>query len=378
MLNRRSLRVKGMQAIFAYQTSKVAEYNICRQSAQDQFLPDLNTMEEQDKDALKEDQKLAGEVFDKIHQNNTDTSDFKPEVVKEATHYLGVYASTLKENQGQIKRRMISGFDELFGLYVKLLWFCVDLEEVITQSKTKRNNPHNNFVSNHLIQKLKKFKPLEHEKSKKNVGWDEDTLRTWYKEFIRPSDVYQTYDNISKPDFESDHEFVLGLYKSLIFKHDLASDYFESIDLGWAENKTILKSMVLKTIKSLETEEDEPSLMELSKNWEEDLDFLKKLYDASIDNENEYQEMINEKSKNWEIERLALTDRIILEMAVAEMINFPSIPVKVTINEYIELSKQYSTPKSKQYVNGLLDVLSVDLQKEGLIKKSGRGLLDNK
>ena len=158
----------------------------------------------------------------------------------------------------------------------------------------------------------------------------------------------------------------------------MVNDYFESIDLGWAENKSILKSMVLKTIKSIESEEETPKLMELSKNWDDDLDFLKRLFDATINSEKEYQEMINQKSKNWEIERLALTDRIVLEMAVAELINFPSIPIKVTINEYIELSKQYSTPKSKQYVNGLLDVLSVDLQKEGFIKKSGRGLLDNK
>ncbi len=378
MLNRRSLRVKGMQAIFAYQTSKVAEYNICRQAAQDQFLPDLNSMEEQDKDALKEDRVRVGEVYDQIHENNTSTEEIRPELLKEANHYLGVYKSALGDIQGQVKRRMIDSFNDLFGLYIKLLWLIIDVEKTITGSKQKRNNPHNNFVSNSVIKALKEFGALEAEKSKKSLGWDDDTLRTWYKEFIRPSDTYQNYDNLSSTDFEKDHEFVLEFYKSLVFKNDHVNDYFESIDLGWTENKTILKSMVLKTIKSIESEEDEPQLMELSKNWEEDLGFLKKLYDETIDNEDEYEDLIKEKSKNWEIDRLAMTDRIILEMAVAELINFPSIPVKVTINEYIELSKQYSTPKSKQYVNGLLDVLSVDLQKEGLVKKSGRGLLDNK
>ena len=88
--------------------------------------------------------------------------------------------------------------------------------------------------------------------------------------------------------------------------------------------------------------------------------------------------MIAAKTKNWEVDRLAITDQIILKMAIAELLNFQSIPVKVTINEYIELSKNYSTPKSKQFVNGILDVISDDLKDSGKLKKSGRGLLDSK
>ena len=102
------------------------------------------------------------------------------------------------------------------------------------------------------------------------------------------------------------------------------------------------------------------------------------MYDDTLDEEDQYEELIDEKAKNWDIERIATTDRILLKMAIQEMVNFPSIPVKVTINEYIEISKKYSTPKSKQFVNGVLDVIAVDLQKEGVIRKSGRGLIDNK
>jgi N utilization substance protein B len=87
---------------------------------------------------------------------------------------------------------------------------------------------------------------------------------------------------------------------------------------------------------------------------------------------------VAQKTKNWEFDRIAYTDRLILMLAICEMLKFPSIPIKVTINEYIEVSKNYSTPKSKQFVNGVLDVIAVDLQEQGLIKKSGRGLIDNK
>ncbi|MFT6972762.1 MAG: N utilization substance protein B [Roseivirga sp.] len=120
------------------------------------------------------------------------------------------------------------------------------------------------------------------------------------------------------------------------------------------------------------------NLPDFSNNWEEDKSFFEKIFKSAIENDEEYSEIIAAKTKNWEVDRLALTDQIILKMAIAEMLNFQSIPVKVTINEYIELSKNYSTPKSKQFINGILDVISVELKTIGKLKKSGRGLMDNK
>ena len=116
----------------------------------------------------------------------------------------------------------------------------------------------------------------------------------------------------------------------------------------------------------------------LSKNWEEDCIFYQDLYRKNIEDAYKYEEIIAGKSQNWDLSRLALIDKVILKMAICEMINFYSIPVKVSINEYIELSKIYSTVKSKQFINGLLDAISQELLQKRVIKKSGRGLLDNK
>ncbi|MES1226075.1 MAG: transcription antitermination factor NusB, partial [Bacteroidota bacterium] len=102
------------------------------------------------------------------------------------------------------------------------------------------------------------------------------------------------------------------------------------------------------------------------------------LYKRASSLDKEHKELIATNTRNWEVERLPLTDRIILEMAIAELLSFPSIPVKVTINEYIELAKNYSTPKSRQFINGILDVISKELKEAGAVKKSGRGLIDNK
>src|SRR5690606_20232284 len=136
---------------------------------------------------------------------------------------------------------------------------------------------------------------------------------------------------------------------------------------------------VNKTIKMVEENTDDNlALLDLSASWEDDKAFFEELYAETLKDDEKYEAMISESVQNWDVERVALMDKIILKMALCEMHIFRSIPVKVTINEYIEISKVYSTPKSKQFVNGVLDKLSQDLISSGAIRKSGRGLLDNK
>jgi transcription antitermination factor NusB len=156
------------------------------------------------------------------------------------------------------------------------------------------------------------------------------------------------------------------------------NDYFAENDLNWAEDHKIILSMAQKTIKTISSnQETEFELISLSKNWEDDKQFFQDLLKKTIENDQEYEGYISGKVQNWDMTRFALLDRAILKMAICEMITFYSIPVKVTINEYIELAKMYSTPKSKQFVNGLLDAISQELVEKKIIRKSGRGLLDN-
>jgi N utilization substance protein B len=157
------------------------------------------------------------------------------------------------------------------------------------------------------------------------------------------------------------------------------NEYFEEEILRWAEDKEIVKGLVEKTVKSYDPEkEPRISLHTLSLNWDDDRDFMEKLYTQAADLSAEHKDLIARNTRNWEVDRLPLTDRVIIQMSIAELITFPNIPVKVTINEYIELAKNYSTPKSRQFVNGILDVIANELKNQGAVKKSGRGLIDNK
>jgi N utilization substance protein B len=165
----------------------------------------------------------------------------------------------------------------------------------------------------------------------------------------------------------------------VILGHTLINTHFEEEVLRWAEDRDIIKGMVEKTVKSYDPEtQDRLLLHTLSVNWEDDKAFIQNLYERGASLDQRHKNLIAANTRNWEVDRLPLTDRVILEMAIAEMILFQNIPVKVSMNEYIELAKNYSTPKSRQFINGILDVISKELKESGDLKKSGRGLLDNK
>lgn len=380
MLNRRSLRIKGMQSIFAYQTAREADYQICKTMAQDHFLPDMNTMEDQDKEGLAKDREDTSLVFDAYHEKGLEGIDkeVKSDIIDEVVNNHREYENRVKLNREHFRKKMVAGVSTIYDDYIKFLFLSVEIQGVIELEKRRKKNVHNNFEKNVVINKIKSSEKLETERVRRNLSWDSDLIKAWYKEYIKPTEFFEEYDNLPKANLEEDLLLLQNIFKTVVFKNKNVNDYFEALDLGWEENKPIIKSMVLKSLKSIDSDDSDMLVMELSQNWEEDLQFLKDIYDLAIDGEVEYEAMIKGKSKNWEIDRVALTDRIILEMALAEMTHFTSIPVKVTINEYIELSKLYSTPKSKQFVNGLLDVLSGELKANGRIKKSGRGLLDNK
>ena len=248
-----------------------------------------------------------------------------------------------------------------------------------TEKEKKGTPPYTNFINNQAVKVIESNSELESAKIRSKYKWDteKEDIRTWLKSIIKPNETFDEYLRLEAPSFNDDRDIIQHLFKSIIFKNDTITDFFELSDLHWSENKPILKSLINKTLKGLE-EGSSFDLAELSYNWAEDLEFFETIYNTTLAEEDTYEEMIASKSKNWDVDRIASTDIIMMEMAIQEMIHFPSIPVKVTINEYIEISKRYSTPKSKQFVNGVLDVIAVDLQKQGIIKKSGRGLIDNK
>lgn len=211
---------------------------------------------------------------------------------------------------------------------------------------------------------------------KYKVTWrnQSDMVRKLFRK-LRDQQEYIDYCE-SEPETAKDKQILLYIVKKVLLKSEEVELYFEENNLNWPNDKDMVSGLVEKFIKDFDPEKPAQSPPQLSANWEDDRDFYLKLFRLTVSNNDEFEKLIDAKATNWELERIALMDMLLMKMALAELQNFTSIPVKVSINEYIEISKNYSTPNSKSFINGLLDKLVAELKADGSIKKTGRGLME--
>lgn len=379
MLNRRSLRIKVMQNLFALQQCKDANYELCLEKINETFVPDLNSMEAQDKTLLSSQKKEARKLFEKAFEKGETSVDANDAAIKKVVNEcFKYYASQSKKDTDFFAKNLVSEVEKIYTHYISVLNLVPALSEVAAADKKVS---HKNFVNNAWIKGLTESPVLRKEALKHARTWQDksDRVKAWFRDVIRQDTEYLAYLDKKNPSTEEQKKFINHLYKKVILGKTVINDYFEEEVLRWAEDKDIVKGLVEKTIKSYEPETGAPlALHTLSVNWDDDKDFIERLYDKAAHLDNSYKDLVASNTRNWEVDRLPLTDRMILEMAIAELLIFPNIPVKVSMNEYIELAKNYSTPKSRQFINGILDVIAKELKESGAMKKSGRGLIDNK
>ena len=385
MVNRRLLRTKAFQNLYAFRTAERADYQHYQDVIAESFLPNLDLMIPREQQMLKLDalRKLSETHYNEIFHKKQTNEDIPVESKTAAKKSLLMYRDAVRRDRNKITNSMVDEVENIYNVYLKMLQLLLEINDIAVWDEQRRlvetDYRTARLANNSVLIALKSLKTLETESIRKNVNWttdDQNLLRKLFLDGILPDTEFQSYLRISEPTFEQDLAIVQYLVKSFVLKHHLITDYFEEKDLNWCENKEVLKSMIVKTFKI--TCVEELALQQLAMNWEDDKVYFIDLFNKVLDNEEDYEKIITDQTQNWDGDRLAMTDLLILKLGLAEMINFSSIPTKVSINEYIELAKNYSTPKSGQFINGLLDVLSQKLQKEGVIRKSGRGLIDNK
>lgn len=276
--------------------------------------------------------------------------------------------------------------DKMYEMYIYLFLLIVEMQEAaIERIEAGRNkklpseedlHPNTKFVTNRPLRVLANSKALRSAAEATGVTWTEnkDVVKKIFKELIETED-YKEYMSSEERGFAHDREFLLRFFKRHMINVELLHDTFEEKSIFWNDDLDLVSSMVIKTIKTIEEGEDEVDLLPLWKESDDEREFTEQLFRKTLANGEESEELIKEAAKNWELERIALMDTIMMKMALAESQAFESIPLKVTLNEYIELSKYYSTPKSNGFINGVLDQLFAKLKEEGKIKKIGRGLM---
>ena len=287
----------------------------------------------------------------------------------------------------QLKFLRVS-IENMFTLYLLELSLLIEIRQfaenkVKLSSKKYLSNDSDIFpdrerlANNALLVQLSGNQALKAELEKRKLkNWylNEEYVKLIHKEIVE-SKVYETYMNLPEVSYKQDRDFIAALFKEVIAPNDKIYDYLEDDKLTWVDDIPIVNTFILKQLKKV-GENHNPSffLPRLLKD-KEDMEYAEKLLTKTLLNDHEWEREIEGKTPNWDKDRIAEVDSILLKMAICELLNFPSIPEKVTINEFLEIAKEYSTPKSSIFINGILDKLVKEYKANGKLKKVGRGLL---
>ena len=296
-----------------------------------------------------------------------------------------------QSNSGDIKqheKNLLQSIDKVYEMYIWMLSLISEVVGYAANDAQERANKHLptaddlhadvKILSNRFILSLHKNKEFLTAVKKYKVAWEfEPELAKSLFIILKNSAEYKEYLQKTGDTIQTDKDIIKFIFKKVILKSSLAEQVFEDKFIYWPVDKDVLQALIAKTFKNFAYDDAEQNkLAEVTASWEEDREFIVNLFEDSIRYNSDYQELIANKTQNWEPDRIAMMDTLLMKMALAEFINFTSIPVKVTINEYLEISKEFSTPKSNSFINGILDKILYELKAENVIRKVGRGLIE--
>lgn len=291
------------------------------------------------------------------------------------------------DNLEKEEKFLFHSIENVQDLYLIMLSSLVEIRkkeiEYLEKSAQKHlatseeRNPNKKFVNNAILKLLSDNNSMSIALEKRRINnWsqNDDYILIMLDE-VRKSELYENYMATRTNNFEEDRQFVIDMFMELIAPNEKLYDYLEDHKLTWIDDIPLVNTQIVKQLRLIKSAEDTAfSVPRLYKD-EEDKDFAKDLFRKTVLNEAELGKEYIDKTPNWDTERIAEIDTIILKMAICEFLKFPSIPVKVTINEYLEIAKEYSTPKSSIFINGILDNLVKEFQENKKLNKAGRGLM---
>ena len=282
---------------------------------------------------------------------------------------------------------LLFSIESIQDLYLIMMSSLLEIckKEVVFLEKSKEKhlvtkderNPNPKFVNNAIFKILAQNNSLSialEVRKINNWSLNDDYILLLLK-VIKESDLYQNYMTNRTNTFAEDQQFIIALFMEVIAPNEKLYDYLEDHKLTWIDDIPLVNTQIIKQLRALTSENDDTYRVPKLYKDTEDKEFVTNLFRKTVLNEIELAKEYINKTPNWDTERIAEVDTIILKMAICEFLKFPSIPVKVTINEYLEVAKEYSTPKSSIFINGILDNLVKEFQAEKKLLKTGRGLM---
>lgn len=299
---------------------------------------------------------------------------------------LYAYYTSPDKSINNSEKELFFSFQKTYDLFHYILQLVVEIanqaEAVMELRKQKHFpteedlNPNTRFINNSLIHQIKINTSLNKQLAQSKLSWENEPelVKKLYNSLVK-SDFYQKYMSSDKSFYAEDKKLVENLLSQIILESEDLQILLEEQSIYWNDDIDFVVSMLINKLRKFkEYSTDEERLLPMFKD-EEDRDFAKNLFRKAILNHNDTKEIVTQHTENWDVERIAFIDNLIMEMAITEFLFFPSIPTKVTLNEYIELSKYYSTQKSRNFINGILDKALKALKAEGKVIKAGRGLI---
>ncbi|AXT58493.1 transcription antitermination factor NusB [Aquimarina sp. AD1] len=294
---------------------------------------------------------------------------------------------TKSDNLDKEEKFLLFSIDQMYDLFLINLQLLVEIRkhavDFLEKSQKKylatseEKNPNQKFINNEVLLLLEKNTELKEAMDHKKMNcWDLDDeyVKILWKE-ISTSELYSDYMDTKMSSFKEDKDFILDVFKEIIAPNDKLYEYIEDKKLTWIDDLPLINTGIIKMLRKVkQTHDEHMSLPRLYKDAD-DKKFAKDIFRKTALNGVEFAKEIEGKTPNWDKDRIAELDKAVIKMAICEFQKFPSIPVKVTINEYLEIAKEYSTPKSSIFINGILDKISKEYQENGKLNKVGRGLM---
>ena len=301
---------------------------------------------------------------------------------------LVLYAFNRKKGDSleSAEKELLLSLKKSYDLYHLLLLLIIEIidvaEEKIEIARQKQIptnedlNPNTKLIDNRLVKQLSVNQQLKNYSKKTGLSWrDYIELPRKYYNILKDSDIYKEYMSSGKSSYAEDKKFVARLFDLILMESEELESVLEEKSVYWNDDLDFVSIMVDKTIRQFkESTVDDHSLMPLYRSDEDEI-FVKTLLRKTILNSDTLMELIDSNTTNWEIERVALMDTLVMQLAITEIMEFPEIPVKVSLNEYIEIAKFYCTSKSSTFVNGILDKIVREIREKKMFSKNGRGLI---
>jgi N utilization substance protein B len=376
LLNRRFIRIKAVQNLYAFYIARQANYECAMDQIRNEFVHDVFADPPEDKAQLAQAEQEALQLFTASFDIPAlRLADMRHPIsrIDTALHQaLALYERETAKDLLKLQKGLEAAVDKVNQACARIFQLLLEWAHIAQKqaerprlSQQTNLRPTVGLHHNRILQRLQANDALIALVKQKSAGWQDNMplVENWYNQFVKKAPPFLRYlETLASP--QQEEQLLIYLVEDIIFNNEVIQEFFNNLDLSWSAHKRLVKKVMREILCSLNQNSEKDTnfdIVRLPGVWEEAEEFYTHLVNKTLERDQALEALITQKTTNWAVERIVLLDKTIMKLAICEMLYFKYIPTKVSINEYVDLAKAYSTPKSSQFVNGLLDAVAATL-----------------